>query len=119
MNAIVNFQKSSATFVNNTGLQGGAIALIESATIILGPNSYDFCNNSAFYQGGAIYVLLIDNFDIAVSRSCFIQYADPSCNHDIDDADNYTCSEWPWKADVIFEGNKVIRGKSGLSVVLK
>ena len=113
VNAIANFQKSSATFVNNTGLQGGAIALIESATVILGPNSYEFHNNSAFYQGGAIYVLLIDNFDIAVSRSCFLQYADPYCNHDIDDVDNYTCDELPWKANITFEGNKVIQGKTG------
>jgi hypothetical protein len=37
VNAVINFQKSSASFVNSTGLQGGAIALIGSATVIVGP----------------------------------------------------------------------------------
>ena len=113
VNGIVNFQKSSASFVNNTGLQGGAIALIGPATVILGPNCYEFCENKAFYQGGAIYVQLIDKFDIEVSQSCFIQYLDPDCNYDIDDDD---CDEWPWKANITFDGNEVIQGKTGHTI---
>ena len=117
VNANVNFQKSSATFVNNTGLQGGAIALIESATMIVGPNTYEFHNNTAFYQGGAIYVLLIDNFDITISRSCFIQYVNADCYSDNnDDANIYTCGEWPWKANITFKDNKVIHGKAGHTI---
>ena len=118
VNAIVNFENSSATFVNNTGLQGGAIALVESATMIVGPHSYDFHNNSAYYQGGAIYILLIDHFDIEISKSCFIQYADAECtsdtieNNDIDSSN--ICSKW--KADITFTDNRVLRGKAGHTI---
>ena len=119
VNAIVNFQNSSATFVNNTGLQGGAIALIESATMIMGPNTYDFHNNSAYYKGGAIYVLLIDNFDLTVSRSCFIQYTDDDCNDDNveEDVDFHSanlCNKW--KASITFTDNKVLCGTAGHSI---
>ena len=114
VNANINFQKSSATFVNNTGLQGGAIALIESATMIVGPNTYDFLNNSAYYKGGAIYILLIDNFDLTVSRSCFIQYVDDDCN-DVIDGDN-DCSRLPWKANITFVNNTVVRGGAGHTI---
>ena len=44
-----------------------------------------FQNNSAYYQGGAIYILLNDHFNIEVSRSCFIQYANDSGDIEIDD----------------------------------
>ena len=115
VNAIVNFQKSSATFVSNTGLQGGAITLIGPATVILGPNRYEFRENKAFHQGGAIYVQLIDKFDIEVSQSCFIQYVDPDCNYDIDDDDD-KCDEWPWRVNITFDGNKVIQGKTGHTI---
>ena len=117
VNAIVDFQNSSASFVDNTGLQGGAIALVESATMIVGPNDYVFHNNSAYYQGGAIYVLLIDHFDIEVSRSCFIQYADDECNSDDIEKDNIDssgmCNINQWKANITFMNNRVLRGIMG------
>ena len=119
VNAIVNFRNSSASFVNNTGLQGGAIALVESATMIVGPKNYIFRNNSAYYQGGAIYVLLIDHFDIEVSRSCFIQYADDECNSDdIEDGIDSAgmCNIDQWKANITFINNTVLRGMGGHSI---
>ena len=118
VNAIVNFQKSSASFVNNVGLQGGAIALIGPATMIIGPHDYEFHNNSAYYQGGAIYVLLIDHFNIEVSRSCFIEYANNSGDVEIDDDidSNYSDSYNEWKANITFTDNHVLGGKTGCTI---
>ena len=76
INGIVDFQNSSVSFVNNTGLQGGAVALIGSSVVIVGPNNYDFVNNTAIYEGGAIYVYMTDSADFITSDSCFIQFCD-------------------------------------------
>ena len=51
VSAVVNFSKQyNASFVHNTGLQGGAIALVESATIIVETHDYVFDSNTAYYQ---------------------------------------------------------------------
>ena len=43
--------------------------------MILGPTRrYDFLNNTALYQGGAVFVSLMDTIDFISSRTCFIQY---------------------------------------------
>ena len=55
VNGIVNFQNSSVSFINNTGFQGGAVALIGSSTMIVGPNNYDFIGNKAIYYGCLLY----------------------------------------------------------------
>ena len=73
VNGIADFTNSSADFINNTGVNGGAVALIGVSLLRVGPNEYRFTNNSALYKGGAIYVLMIDNNDFTTSRSCFIQ----------------------------------------------
>ena len=39
INGVMDFQNSSVSFVNNTGLQGGAVALIGLAKIVVGPNN--------------------------------------------------------------------------------
>jgi predicted outer membrane repeat protein len=114
VNAIVNFQKSSASFVNNIGLQGGAVALVGSSTLIVGPHDYVFHNNSAYYQGGAIYVLLIDHFDIEVSQSCFIEYADDVGDVEIDNIIDHTDNEW--KANITFTDNHILRGMAGCTI---
>ena len=118
VNAIVNFQKSSASFVNNVGLQGGAIALIGPATMIVGPHDYVFQNNSAYYQGGAIYILLNDHFNIEVSQRCFIQYANDSGDIEIDDDIDRTYSDFynEWKANITFRDNHVLRGTAGCTI---
>ena len=74
VNAILNFTKSDMNFFNNRGINGGALGLIGSSIVILGPRSYNFSNNTALYQGGAVYVSLIDSTDFISSRSCFFQY---------------------------------------------
>ena len=73
VNSIVDFTNSSAEFVNNTGVIGGAVALIGLSLLRVGSNEYRFINNTALYRGGAIYALMIDNNDFTTSRSCFIQ----------------------------------------------
>ena len=97
VNGIINCVNSSMTFINNTGLQGGALALIGSSTIAVGPNEYRFINNSAHYQGGAIYVLLTDTIDFIVSQSCFIQYGTDKI-----------ISAVPWDANTTFRGNRAV-----------
>ena len=75
VNGIADFSHSSAFFNSNQGRRGGAIALIGASSMIVGPNrEYSFENNTALYQGGAIFTLMIDSHDFTVSKSCFIQY---------------------------------------------
>ena len=77
VDGVADFSNSSAYFFNNTGVQGGAVALIGSSALKVGPNlTYTFSNNVAQDRGGGIYIQLIDNHDFTISRSCFIQYAD-------------------------------------------
>ena len=73
-NGIVDLQNSSTDFVNNTGLQGGAVALIGSSVLFVGSkNYYSFINNTAVYEGGAIYVFMTDSAEFITPGSCFIQ----------------------------------------------
>ena len=77
VNGVADFSACNATFVNNTGVQGAAIALIGVSSMLVGPgHSYEFINNRASNRGGAIYSSMIDSHDFAVSRSCFILYSD-------------------------------------------
>ena len=96
----INFKQSDVTFINNTALQGGAIALIGTSLMIMGSNNYQFVNNTAFYQGGAMYVLLIDRNDY---RNCFIGCDDKSTSID--------CN-----ATIILEGNKAKHVTDGNSI---
>lgn len=74
-NSIVDLQNSSVNFVNNTGLQGGALALIGSSVMFVGPNNnYSFVKNTAIYEGGAIYVAMTISAEFISPGSCFIQY---------------------------------------------
>ena len=103
VNGILNFQNSNATFINNTGLQGGAVALIGFSKMIIGQNNYyEFINNHAKFLGGAIFVSLTDITDFLVSKSCFIQNA----NYDI----TYLDCEWKANVTVTFTGNKAKDG---------
>ena len=62
------------TFSKNSGLDGGAIALIGFSALRVGKHSrFTFSNNRAERNGGAIYVWSIDRHDYVSTRSCFIQ----------------------------------------------
>ena len=90
VNGVANFSESSAEFENNVGIRGGALALIGSSSVMVGPNrEYHFRNNSALFQGGAIFKQMIDIHDFTFSRGCFIQYFDNNIdNYSITFRDN-------------------------------
>ena len=106
INGIIDCRNSSMTFINNTGIQGGALALIGSSVMNVGPNDYKFINNTAIHQGGAIYVVLTDITDFITSRSCFIQYYD---KHSFILSAN-------WKANITFIGNKAKDDTAGNAI---
>ena len=107
INGVMDFQNSSVSFINNSGLQGGAVALIGLAKITVGSNNnYEFINNSATFLGGAIYVSLTDITDFIVSKSCFIQYAD-------NDSANISIM---WDANITFIGNRAKDSSSGHAI---
>lgn len=70
------------------------MVLIGLSKMILGPNIYEFINNKATFQGGALYVSITDVTDFIVSKSCFIDYID---------ANSFNICEW--NATVTFTGN--------------
>ena len=77
VNGNAYFHNSSARFEGNTGVEGGALALIGVSSFVVGSNNtYEFLNNSALHRGGAVFVQLIGHHDFSLSRSCFIQYKD-------------------------------------------
>ena len=69
VNAIINFTNSDMYFFKNRGINGGALGLIGSSIAIFGPRSCNFSYNVALYQGGAVYVSLIDSTDFLSSRT--------------------------------------------------
>ena len=66
---------SVVEFNNNTGYQGGAVALIGYSALHVQDNStFLFINNTAISKGGAIIYISNNKLDFVSSRSCFIQY---------------------------------------------
>ena len=103
----VNMSQSSVRFFKNYGIQGGAIALIGEASVVIGPNkNYSFINNTALGKGGGIYVQVVDNHDITASKSCFIQYLKGS---------EYIIPVREWTANVMFAGNRA-KGGTGHAI---
>lgn len=104
VNGNANFSLSNATFTENQGIQGGAILLIGTASMIVGSErSYVFRKNKANDKGGAINSYLVDDTDFLVSRSCFIRY------HDSDPAKKgYIIRSSKWTASLKFEDNTAL-----------
>ena len=104
VNGLADFSGGNASFINNRGHRGGAVALLGLSSLLVGPEgNYMFVNNTADDSGGAVYSLLIDKHDYTVSRSCFIQYVDSNNTDRV-----VPLSEW--EANITFVGN---RAKSG------
>ena len=104
VNSIADFSNSSALFINNIGVQGGAVALIGLSAMKVGLNlNYNFLNNVAQDRGGAIYAQFIDNHDFTISRSCFVQYADG------EDSTRYIPFV-EFNANITFTGNRAKAG---------
>ena len=71
---LISSPGSVTTFDSNVGLAGAAIHLLGNSIIYAAVNStFNFTNNSASYEGGAIYYYSIDKHDYDYSYSCFIQ----------------------------------------------
>ena len=68
---------TSVLFLNNTGRNGGAIALYGSSFIKVHENtSFEFIENTAINLGGAIYTEYIGSHLQKTSLNCFIRYFD-------------------------------------------
>ena len=111
VNGIADFVYSNATFIGNTGVQGGAIELVGTASMLVGAGQeYMFVNNTAADKGGAIYSYLVDDKDFTVSRSCFLQYrSKQNKEHRI------TFPTTNWTATLTFKGNSA-RSNIGNSI---
>lgn len=72
-----DLENNTANFFNNSGNNGGALALLGYAYIIVYQNvTLLFINNSAQFTGGAIYWESSGEHELVSSRSCFIRYID-------------------------------------------
>ena len=78
INAGVYFEEGcQAVFRNNSGRNGGAIALFGNSFIQVSENTtMTFLSNHAERKGGAIYGQSIGEHDLISSRNCFIRYSD-------------------------------------------
>lgn len=106
VNGNIDFQNSSVTFKNNIGVDGGAVALLGAASMIVGPNqTYVFDSNRALHRGGALFVQLIDDHDFSLSRSCFFQYRN--------EKEDFTpLLATSWDSNITFTRNGAKLGKS-------
>ena len=100
VNGVANFAYSNATFIRNQGLQGGAMQLIGTTSMLVGAGQeYKFVNNTAIDKGGAIFSRLVDDSDVIVSRSCFLQYKSK------ENKSRVILPTSNWTATLTFEGN--------------
>ena len=94
-------EDTTATFRDNTGIQGGALALLEFATLQIFPGAHlDFDHNFASDVGGAIYAAVHDTIDFYYSRNCFIRYRD------------LTVSTKEWNVIINFRNNSAGTGQT-------
>lgn len=97
-------RETSIVFHNNSGFNGGAIAMIGFSVLIFNHNmSIVLTNNSAVRCGGAIYSYSIDKHDYVSSRSCFIN------------SERVYSNEYLLNTSVIFENNSAGQVGSGNS----
>ena len=81
-------------FLRNSGRKGGGIAFMGQGSLVMGEDSHlVFINNSAQYQGGAIFSYRTGEHDLISSRNCFISYSDIETPPGM------------WNASFYFEGN--------------
>ena len=75
LSAEIEFSRNSnVSFVNNSGFQGGALAVIGSSTVSFNDNSmFEFVNNVAQDGGGAIFHIMYSQRDIYSSKTCFLK----------------------------------------------
>ena len=104
VNGFADFSDGNVTFSYNTGIRGGAVALIGLSFLLVGTESKClFVNNTAMDRGGAIFSLMFDKHDYTVSRSCFIRYFDSNDR-------NRVIPMEEWSANIKFTGNRARAG---------
>ena len=76
--AQVDFSGTDAVFYNNSGTNGGGIALLGASSILTGPGTtMTFNENHASVYGGAIYIRYISKENLKSNVNCFVRYSDP------------------------------------------
>ena len=76
--AQLNFTDANALFHNNSGLLGAGIALLGTASILVGESTtMSFIENHALQYGGAIFKEYIIREDLSSDTDCFIHYSKP------------------------------------------
>ena len=91
---------STGSFANNSGRNGGAIALMGFAFVETSGDTFlNFTNNRAELKGGAIYAQSVGEHDLISSRNCFIRYNNLSATPD------------DWTSEFYFDGNTA-KGKN-------
>ena len=79
---ITFFHNSNVFFANNSGSEGGALALAGMATLVFNFNStFQFVNNHADFVGGAIYWYSVDQHDYFSSHTCFLDKNNNKTDH--------------------------------------
>ena len=92
--SIIVEEDALLSFIANEGRNGGAISLLSTSFITLYSNSsLEFINNTADYNGGAIYYFSSGEKNLPSSHNCFLRY------HDI------TALPAQWTSSFYFLGN--------------
>ena len=88
VSSLIKFHSGiNAKFINNSGINGGAMALRLSSSLQVNTNStLHFANNSALLRGAAIYADYIDYFS---SNECFIHISMDTKNVTITFLENF------------------------------
>ena len=82
LSAEIEFRKhSNVSFVDNSGFQGGAMAIIGPSKVSFNDNSiFKFVNNVAQDGGGAIFHVMYNKRDIYTSKTCFLRNSGKNYN---------------------------------------
>ena len=93
-NTDIDCSSATMTFIGNTGTDGGGIALVGAASVLIGTNtSMIFKENHVSRFGGAIFSQYIGRELMKASVKCFVHYNNPFV-HPKD-----------WNSSFIFQGN--------------
>ena len=92
--AVIMEESVSMVFENNTAETGGAIALYDSWISISRDCHFEFTQNTAFAEGGAIYAQQSADLYIPHVHNCFLRFT------------NTTTPPWDWGCKFNFTRNK-------------
>ena len=99
---LTDFMNCSVYFSNNTGITGGAIALLGTSKLIINESSVlKFISNSA-NEGGAIYNKYVNRNNYQESSNCFIAHVNPFLHPD------------QWRANFTFNFNSDFTGHNAI-----